>query len=154
MRPVYTERLFAPLEWWLFGALIALGVFLAGYGVSLPLGLGMLAVGGGLIAAGIIAYGNVRVLVVDGALVAGTAHVPLAATGEVRPLDAAGARRLRTMDADPRAFMLLRGYVATAVRVEIVDPADPTPYLYVSTRHPDRLAAAITAARAASAANC
>jgi hypothetical protein len=39
-----------------------------------------------------------------------------------------------------RAFMLLRGYVPTAVRVEVSDPDDPTPYLYLSTRRPEQLA--------------
>jgi len=33
--------------------------------------------------------------------------------------------------------------VAAAVRLEILDPDDPTPYWVVSTRRPDRLIAAI-----------
>ena len=48
------------------------------------------------------------------------------------------------VDADARAYLLLRPYLKRAVRVEITDPADPTPYWLVSTRHPDRLAAAVT----------
>ena len=40
----------------------------------------------------------------------------------------------RTYKADPRAFLLLRSYVPTALRVEVTDPEDPTPYLYLSTR--------------------
>ena len=44
-------------------------------------------------------------------------------------------------DADARAYLLLRPYLKRAVRVEITDPADPTPYWLVSTRHPDELAA-------------
>jgi hypothetical protein len=45
--------------------------------------------------------------------------------------------------------MLLRGYIPTAVRIEITDPEDPTPYIYLSTRDPKALAAALTAVRAA-----
>jgi hypothetical protein len=45
--------------------------------------------------------------------------------------------------------MLLRSYVPTAVRIEITDPEDPTPYVYLSTRDPQALAAALTAVRAA-----
>jgi hypothetical protein len=45
--------------------------------------------------------------------------------------------------------MLLRSYVKTAVRVEVVDPQDPHPYLYLSSRHPERLAAAFARANAA-----
>lgn len=43
--------------------------------------------------------------------------------------------------------MVLRSYVRTALRVEVTDPADPTPYLYLSTRDPEGLAAAIAQAR-------
>lgn len=42
--------------------------------------------------------------------------------------------------------MLLRGYIPTAVRVEVTDPEDPTPYLYLSTRQPERLVAALRSA--------
>jgi hypothetical protein len=35
------------------------------------------------------------------------------------------------------------------VRVDIADPADPAPYWLLATRHPDRLVAALTAARSA-----
>jgi hypothetical protein len=34
------------------------------------------------------------------------------------------------------------------VRVPILDPADPAPYWVLSTRHPERLAAALEEARA------
>lgn len=40
---------------------------------------------------------------------------------------------------DARAFLLLRGGVDGLVRVELSDPADPTPYWLVSTRNPDLL---------------
>jgi hypothetical protein len=33
------------------------------------------------------------------------------------------------------------------VLAEVVDPADPTPYWFVASRHPDRLRAAVEAAR-------
>ena len=52
-----------------------------------------------------------------------------------------GPSSARALDA--RAHVCLRAWARTAVRVEVVDPADPTPYWLVSTRHPARLAAAI-----------
>lgn len=64
-------------------------------------------------------------------------------------LDAEEARAWRTYKADARAFMLLRGYVETAVRVEVTDPDDPTPYVYLSTRNPQGLAAALSTIPAA-----
>jgi hypothetical protein len=63
-------------------------------------------------------------------------------------LDADEAAAWRTYKADPRAFLLLRSYIPTALRVEITDQADPTPYVYLSTRDPEGLAAALTAVRA------
>ncbi|WP_248843704.1 DUF3093 family protein, partial [Streptomyces prasinus] len=59
------------------------------------------------------------------------------------------ARAWRTHRADPRCFMLLRAYVPGALRVEITDPEDPTPYAFLSTREPERLAEALRAAKAA-----
>ena len=43
------------------------------------------------------------------------------------------------VDADARAYLLLRPYLKRAVRVEIADPADPAPYWLVSTAHADAL---------------
>ena len=50
-------------------------------------------------------------------------------------------------DADARAYLLLRPYLKRAVRVEINDPADPTPYWLVGTRRPEDLAEALEALR-------
>jgi hypothetical protein len=87
--------------------------------------------------------------VVGDSLVAGDARIPLTALGEAEVLDAEEARAWRTHKADTRAFLLLRSYIPTALRVEVTDPEDPTPYLYLSTREPERLAEAIRSARAA-----
>jgi hypothetical protein len=38
---------------------------------------------------------------------------------------------------------LLRAYLKRSVRVEVTDPADPTPYWLVSSRHPEQLAKAL-----------
>jgi Protein of unknown function (DUF3093). len=45
---------------------------------------------------------------------------------------------------DARAYLVLRGWLPAVVRIEIDDPADPTPYWLVSTRKPDELAAALS----------
>lgn len=88
-------------------------------------------------------YGSVRIRVVADSLVAGDAKIPLSALGDAEILDAEGARAWRTHKADPRAFMLLRSYVPTALRVDVIDPQDPTPYVYLSTRDPQGLAKAL-----------
>ncbi|MEV8391983.1 MULTISPECIES: DUF3093 domain-containing protein [unclassified Streptomyces] len=145
----YDERLTAPPSWWGIAALIAV----AGGLITLPMGvlpmLGGVIGAGALAAAGVSSYGSARIRVVADSLVAGTARIPVAALGDAQVLDAEEARAWRLHKADPRAFMLLRSYVPTALRVEITDPQDPTPYVYVSTRDPKALAAALKAVRAA-----
>ncbi|GAA4778496.1 MULTISPECIES: DUF3093 domain-containing protein [Streptomyces] len=143
--PQFSERLTAPRSWWVVAALFGV----SGGLVALP--LGVLPLLGGLILAGAAAgavvssYGSARIRVVSGSLVAGDARIPVSALGEVRVLDPEEARAWRSHKADPRAFMLLRSYVPTAVRIEVTDPQDPTPYLYLSTRHPEQLSEALRA---------
>ncbi|WP_116214300.1 DUF3093 domain-containing protein [Streptomyces olivoreticuli] len=146
MQP-YEERLTAPRSWWFIAALVGVAMAL----ILLPLGtvpmLGGLVGGAALASVAVSSYGSVRIRVVGGALVAGDARIPVTALGTAEVLDAEEARAWRTHKADTRAFMLLRGYIPTALRIEITDPADPTPYVYLSTRSPERLAAALAAVR-------
>jgi Protein of unknown function (DUF3093) len=144
----YDERLRVPWSWWLVPVFFLWVLWLttdriAGHWWAWLVTLAAAAAVAGLL----VAYGAVRVRVASDGLTAGNARLPLRAVGRVRPLGADAARALRGPRADARAHMLLRGYVPTAVQVEVVDPADPTPYWYVSTRHPAELAAALTAAR-------
>ncbi|MFE2266349.1 DUF3093 domain-containing protein [Streptomyces griseosporeus] len=145
----YEERLTAPRSWWLISFLVglALALILLPFG-TLPM-LGGLVGGTAAAAVTASAYGSVRIRVVGDLLVAGEAKIPVAALGEAEILDAEEARAWRTYKADTRAFLLLRAYVPTALKVEVTDPADPTPYLYLSTREPERLAQALQAAKAA-----
>jgi hypothetical protein len=149
----YDERLTAPRSWWLIAAMAGVAAAL----ILLPLGtvpmLGGLVVVGALAAVAVSTYGSVRIRVLGGALVAGDARIPLTALGRAEVLEAEEALAWRTRRADPRAHMLLRGYVRTAVRVEVTDPEDPTPYLYLSTRRPKALVAALERGRTAQSAD-
>lgn len=146
--PVYAERLSVPLVWWLIPVF-----FLVVLTVGFNLYLGALAAAGimtviiGGTVAALVAYGNVRVRVGADTFAAGAAWLPLTAVGAVYPLDADQAYALRGPRADARAHLVLRGYIPRAVRVDVDDATDPTPYWYVSTRHPQELAATLTAAR-------
>ncbi|MFD4605396.1 DUF3093 domain-containing protein [Streptomyces sp. NPDC058464] len=143
----YEERLTAPRSWWFLSFLIGVSFAL----VLLPFGtlpmLGGLV--GGTAAAAVVAssYGSPRIRVVGDSLIAGEARIPVSALGSSEVLDPDEARAWRTYKADVRAFLLLRSYIPRALRVEVTDPEDPTPYLYLSTREPEALAAAIEAAK-------
>ncbi|GHF10795.1 DUF3093 domain-containing protein [Streptomyces griseoluteus] len=143
----YEERLTAPRSWWLISVLVGVSfaLILLPFG-TLPL-LGGLVGGTAVAAVMASAYGSPRIRVVGDALIAGDARIPVSALGAAEVLDAEEARAWRTHKADVRAFLLLRAYIPTALRVEVTDPEDPTPYLYLSTREPERLAAAIAGAK-------
>ena len=40
---------------------------------------------------------------------------------------------------DARAYLCIRGWIPTGIRVAVADPQDPTPYWLVSTRRPEEL---------------
>src|SRR4051812_37053760 len=75
------------------------------------------------------------------------ANLPVTAIAAVTPIGPAERRDLLGVDADPLAFVIQRPWIGGGVRIDLADPDDPTPYWFVSSRQPDRLAAAIEAAR-------
>lgn len=140
----FDERLWPSPAGWLTvpAAAVMLGIVL--WPVSRTAGLVAGVVG--LVAAGAAAVAaSTRVRVADGELHAGAAHVPVALLRDPRPLDREATREALGPGLDARAYVCLRGWVRTAVRVELADPADPTPYWLVSTRHPEALVAALAA---------
>lgn len=141
---VYDERLAVPLRWWVQGVMFVATLWLAMV-VAMPgswawsLTAAILA----LMALAFGAYGSARIVISGGTFQAGRARIDAGYLGHAEALDAEATRRTAGVDADARAYLLLRPYLKRAVKVEIVDPADPTPYWLVSTRHPEGLAAAL-----------
>ncbi|WP_336659427.1 DUF3093 domain-containing protein [Leucobacter sp. USHLN153] len=89
------------------------------------------------------------IIVSDGRLTAGRAEIPVSLLGNVELLGAESLRAAIGPGADARAFLLLRGWIHRGVKIANVDPVDPAPYWVLTSRHPQRLAEAIEAARAA-----
>jgi hypothetical protein len=143
----YTERL--SVAWWLWLPAIALaGTFAAEiylgrpglatwipYLVLVPVGLG-----------GLWWLGRIRVAVRDGELFVDDAHLPLEFVADATVLDADTKRDLLGPYAEPNAFVIQRPWIGRAVQVHLNDPADPTPYWIVSSRHPEKLAGALKTA--------
>lgn len=145
----FSERLWVPVSWWLVAAVIVGSLWWAYAAFVGPLWASLLAgVVAALVVGGFLAYGNARIELVGDTLRAGRARLPLAALGQASALSEEQAARMRGRDADATAYYLLRPYLRRAVLVEVTDERDPTPYLYLASRRPDRLAAAIGAARA------
>jgi hypothetical protein len=140
----YRERLLVPVSYWLLAvpSIAFLGAeawFVAG-GIAPPLTLAVLSL---IAAIFLINWGSATIEVTGGVLRAGRDTLPLAEAGEVVALDEEQAALLRGPRADPAAHLFLRPYVKRAVYVGLADPADGVPYWLISTRHPDRLTAAI-----------
>lgn len=145
----YEERLGVPLRWWAQGVMLVATLWLA-LVVALPgpVAWTCSAVALALLVALLVGYGSPRISVSPGDggwFRAGRARVEATHLGAVTALDTDETRRVAGPGADARAYLLLRPYLHRAVKVEITDPADPTPYWLVSTRHPEQLAAALRA---------
>ncbi|MCC2333066.1 DUF3093 domain-containing protein [Cellulomonas wangsupingiae] len=141
-RAAFRERLWpGPLGW---GGVVAfagvLGIAFVPVDTLLALVVGVLALFGGLAAAVLI---TPLVSVERGTLRAGAAQIPVRLLAEPRVLDRAALRTEMGPALDARAYACLRSWIGTAVRVEVRDPQDPTPYWIVSTRRPDALVAAL-----------
>jgi hypothetical protein len=135
------ERLRVPLRWWAVATMFWASTLLA-FLVALPTWVAFLMAGvpSALTVAVFLGYGGAEVSVVDGTFRAGRAQIPVHLLADPEPLGSEAAKRAAGVDADARAYLLLRPYVPGAVRVRVADPADPTPYWLVATRHPAALA--------------
>ena len=142
----YSERLRVPLRWWVWATML-LATFWLAFIVAVPEWIAWAGTGV-LVAATYSLFvwvGNARTEVRDGVLYVGPARIELRHLGAVEALDKDATRLVHGRDADARAFLHTRPYISRAVKIEIADPADPTPYWLVSTRHPRTLAAALGA---------
>ena len=145
----YAERLTVPLRWWAQGTMFVATLWLAVLAATPEVfAWSVTAVAMAVLVALFVGYGRPRVSVDGTTFRAGRAHIPLDLVGPVTALDADGLRRQAGVEADARAYLLLRPYLKRGVRVDIADPADPTPYWLVSSRRPDALASALEAGRA------
>lgn len=80
-----------------------------------------------------------EVLVDENELFAGGAHIELKYLGEVQTLSRDQMRLLRTRDADPAAFLAIKFWISTGVKVTLNDQRDPTPYWLISCRKMEEL---------------
>jgi hypothetical protein len=145
--PRYRERL--RLSWWtwlpllLVDAIVAIE-FTLGF-ASIPTWLPF-AVVIPLTVAGLIWVSRINVTVTDEELLVDDARLPRSVIADVVALDAAGKREALGVASHPLAFVIQRPWIGPAVQVLLDDPADPTPYWLISTRHPVELATALLAA--------
>ncbi|CAA9321611.1 MAG: hypothetical protein AVDCRST_MAG61-2349 [uncultured Friedmanniella sp.] len=140
---LFRERLHVPVLWWVLAVLFALSM-LAAVGLYLGPVWGVAVFAATLaVAAGMFLAAAVAIEVDDRELRVGRAVIERPWIESCLALDAPAAEVRAGVQADARAHLVLRPYIATAVEVVLRDPADPVPYWLVSTRRPARLAAAL-----------
>jgi hypothetical protein len=140
----YRERWVVPPLWWptaLGLALLVAAEIHSGapglravlpYAILLPLTAVLLAIG---------SRGAIEVR--EGVLHVPGARIPVAQLDHGVALDREAFRQQTGPMADPRAFVVSRPWLHSAVRLMVDDPQDPTPYWVVGTRHPEKLLAAL-----------
>lgn len=146
----HEERLTVPWRWWLGALAVTAGLAAPfGGGTLGPAGWAVVFVGlAGAAGAGLWWLGRLRVAVIRDPLQGDTlqvddARLPVRFIADVVPLDPEGRRELLGPGADPLAFVVQRPWISGAAQIVLDDPADPTPYWLISTRHPERLATAL-----------
>ena len=148
----YRERL-APSLWLFLAAALGgpmLTLVFVPAGSALALGIGVVAT---LVIIALMILASPTVEVDQRVLRAGRAWIDASWLGEPEIRTGEDARQARGPGLPARGWHLIRGGIDGVVVVPNTDPADPAPSWTISTRTPDRLAAAIDAARAAATAS-
>jgi hypothetical protein len=140
----YRESLRTPWWWYVVGigvaGLLAAEFHIGGLGVTDWVPYVVLVP---LAAAIVWSLGRGRVEVSAGELRVRGAHLPLQYVSGSVALDERTLRRVVGREGDPAAFVSIRPWIGPGVQVWVDDAEDPTPYWVVSSRHPDRLVAAL-----------
>jgi hypothetical protein len=141
---LFQERLAPGLGVQLAASLAAPMVFLAAapFGIPLAIGLGLFA------AAALIITLQLRapsIQVTSEALRVGKINLPLSVLSSCEVFSGTAAFEQRGPKLDPRAARLIVGDIDGVIKIAIEDPADPTPYLLLSTRSGEEICAALRA---------
>ena len=73
----------------------------------------------------------------------GAARIEHAYIGDAIALTPVEMKSIRTRDADPSAYLAIRFWASKAVKVEVSDNRDATPYWLISSKNPQRLVEAL-----------
>ncbi|MGF3055291.1 DUF3093 family protein [Microbacterium sp. YY-01] len=149
VRPVYREHL-TPSLWALLAAAIAGPMVTLSFipvGAAIAMTLGFAATVAIIV---LFVALSPRVAVVGSTLYAGRAHIDVRWLGQPRVLTGDEARAGRGHQLSARGWHLIRGGIDGLVVIPNVDSHDPVDTWTISSRTPDRLAAAIIAAQQAS----
>lgn len=150
LAPSYRERLVPP--WWML--LLLLLIVPAALLVFLPVDLGVgfaVAVGLYAVIVAVLWLGAPVVELQGGMLRAGRARIDVVHLGAADALQGAEATTALRAGWNPTDHHVISPWTKAVVRVAVEDPSDPTGAWVISSRRPERLAAAIRDARSGAA---
>lgn len=142
---LYSERLLPAFWIWLVVAGIAGTFVLAFIPISLLTGI-IVAVVAAVALTVLLLMSTPVIRVTPESLQVGRAQIERKWVGEVQAFRGEDATQQRGPALNATAYLCIRGWISPVVKIEITDPADRTPYWLTSTRHPEKLAAALQAA--------
>ena len=90
-----------------------------------------------------IAYTSPLEIRVDDELKVGRAHIEVRYIDKVEVLDKEAMALARTRQADPAAFLDIRFWCPTGIKIYLNDPRDRTPYWLISSRRGKEIKAAL-----------
>jgi membrane protein implicated in regulation of membrane protease activity len=141
---LYEERLWPSFWVWLIAAGFSSAVIVMFAPISMAVGYGAAAVVA-VIVFTLLVLSTPRIAVTATTLTVGRATIERAYLGSVEWFAGEDATQQRGPGLNGLAYLCIRGWISPVVRVEVTDPEDRTPYWLVSSRHPERLAAALAA---------
>ncbi|MDJ0357405.1 MAG: DUF3093 domain-containing protein [Actinomycetota bacterium] len=141
---IYSEKLW-PNPWiWI----VVVGLSGAGILVLAPISMlaGYLAAAAlFLIMAILLLTSTPRIEVTEDTVQVGRANIERRFVGTVEGFRGEDATAQRGTQLNGLAYLCIRGWIGPVVKIAITDEADRTPYWLASTRHPEKLVAALTA---------
>ena len=87
-----------------------------------------------------------EITVTKGWLLVGPAAIERAFIHNFKALEFKEYKRIRGVDADPASYLRIRFWVSTAIKIDLRDPKDKTPYWLISTNRANELAKVLNVA--------
>ena len=89
---------------------------------------------------------SLTITVTKGWLLVGPAAIERAFIHNFKALEFKEYKRIRGVDADPASYLQIRFWVSTAIKIDLRDPKDKTPYWLISTNRANELAKVLNVA--------
>ncbi|GAA1822208.1 DUF3093 domain-containing protein [Nesterenkonia flava] len=139
---VYQEKLWPAWWLWVTAVIVGASISVMFFPIDVTFGVLALVVGVALCVFALIVT-TPTVEVRDGTLRVGRAQIEAAHLGRVVGHRGQAAREQLGPGFDARSYQCIRGWIDPVITAEITDPNDATPYWLFSTRHPERVLAAL-----------